>query len=379
VAGGTIRHRTAAERNAAPLHNGGAPEGPAGSRPDGRARIQRGRPPEPFEPSLSQVLLVTALAAAGSAIVLAVARSAASDAVVAPIVIACVRTISYIGLVMAAGSTAFVTIVWPRGRGDRRLAMTVWFGWLAIGAATVLHLAVHEGAGLLVPGGDRVANALGVRLGILLVSVAWVAAAMRGRPVSRLVGLGLFVALTSTWIYAGPEAPGVVTVLVTVIHIAAACLWLGGLLVLAVVILPAGRTVALTRVLARFSRLATGCVAVLVASGTVHAVSRAGSVGNLVATPYGYAFWLKLTAVAAMLAVANGNRRYVMRHVVKVAAGPTEPVRVGATRHNGNGDPAHRHGTPPLQMLGLFLGAEMAFGVLVMVLTAVLVDASVGR
>jgi copper transport protein len=360
VAGGTIRHDATAERTAGPRHNGGPPAGPATARLAGRGRIRHvGTTSTPFEPSPSQVLLVTALGAAAAAILIAVARSAAGDAVVAPVVTACVRAASYVGLVMAAGATAFVTVVWPRGRGDRRLALMVWAGWLTISGATVLQVAVHEGAGFLVPGGDRIANALGVRLGVLLVSVVWVAAALRGRPASRLVGLGLFVALASTWIYAGPAAPGVLTVVVTVIHIAAACLWLGGLAVLAVVLLPLGRTAALPRVLARFSRLATVCVTALAASGTLHAVSRAGSVGNLFSTPYGYAFWLKLAAVGAMLVVANGNRRYVIRHV-RTSAGRGERV-------------------PPLQMLGLFLGAEIAFGVLVMVLTAVLVGAPVTR
>ena len=377
-----MRHDTTAERTVGPRHNGGPAPAPAGSRLGGRARIRHASATSPAEPSLVQVLLVTALGAAAAAILIAVARSTAGDAVVTPVVTACVRAASYVGLVMAAGSTAFVTVVWPRGRTDRRLALMVWYGWLTIGGATLLQLALHEGAGLLVPGGDRIANALGLRLGVLLASVVWVAALLRGRPASRLVGLALFVVLVSTWIYAGPEAPGVVTVVLTVAHIAAACLWVGGLAVLAVVLLPLGRTAALARVLARFSRLATVNVGVLAASGTLHAVSRAGSAGRLFDTAYGYAFWLKVAAVGAMLVVANGNRRYVLRHVRSATPAPA------AVRAAGNGDggrersPHHSppyHSAPPLHMLALFLGAEIAFGVVVMVLTAVLVSAPVSR
>lgn len=40
---------------------------------------------------------------------------------------------------------------------------------------------------------------------------------------------------------------------------------------------------------------------VLAVSGTYHAWTRAGSVGSLFSTPYGYAFWLKVIAVSAML------------------------------------------------------------------------------
>ncbi|HET6665463.1 MAG TPA: CopD family protein [Acidimicrobiales bacterium] len=378
MAGGTIRHDTAAERTAGPRRNGGQPSGPAVGRP----HVGRVSATAPFEPAPPQVLLVAALLAAASAVLLAIARSTAGDAVVTPVVTACVRAASYVGLVMAVGSTAFVTLVWPRGRGDRRLAMMVWFGWLTIGAATVLQLALHEGAGVLAPGGDRIAKALALRLGVLLAGVAWTSAAMRGRPTSRVAGLALLVALTSTWIYAGPVAPGVGTAMVTVVHIAAACLWAGGLAVLAVVLMPLGRTAALARVLARFSRLATVCVAVLAVSGTLHAVSRTGSAGNLFTTRYGYVFWLKVAAVGVMLLVANGNRHYVLRHIRKARPSPIRPAAVGANRHAANGGgtaDAQRDGAPPLQMLGLFLGAEIAFGLLVMVLTAVLVGAPVSR
>ena len=58
-----------------------------------------------------------------------------------------------------------------------------------------------------------------------------------------------------------------------------------------------------------------------------------------------------------MLAVANGNRLYVLRHVER------RPRAEGAE--------------PPLHVLGLFLGAEVAFGVVVMVLTGILVGAPV--
>ncbi len=336
----------------------------------------------PYEPAPSLVLLVAALGAAAGAVLLAIARGAAGDDVVTPVVTACVRAASYVGLVMAVGSAAFVTVVWPRGRRDRRLAMMVWFGWLTIGGAAVLQLALHEGAGMLVPGGDRVAKALALRLGVLLLGVAWTSVAMRGRPASRALGLALLVALTATWVYAGPAAPGVVTVIVTVVHIAAACLWAGGLAVLAVVLMPLGRTPALARVLARFSRLATVCVAVLAVTGTLHAVSRTGSAGDLFTTAYGYVFWLKVAAVSVMLLVANCNRHYVLRHVRRARRSPIQPAAVGANRHAANGAgsaDANDHGAAPLQMLGLFLGAEIAFGLLVMVLTAVLVGAPVSR
>jgi copper transport protein len=163
------------------------------------------------------------------------------------------------------------------------------------------------------------------------------------------------VALALTFVYAGPGAPGATTVGVTLVHITTACLWLGGLATLAVALVPSGTTAGLATALARFSFIAPACVVVLAATGTVHAVLRAGSAGRLFTTGYGHAYWLKVAAVVAMLAVANGNRRYVARHV---------RARVGPD-------------TAPSHVLGLYLGAEVAFGLLVVVLTGTLVDAPV--
>jgi copper transport protein len=171
------------------------------------------------------------------------------------------------------------------------------------------------------------------------------------------VGLALALVLAGTWVYAGPAAPGWLTMVVTLAHVSAASVWAGGMVVLAVVLLPRGSIEALERPLSSFSRVATVCVAVLALSGAFHGWSRAGSLGDLFTTGYGHAFWLKVTAVTAMLLVANGNRLYVLRHVESRAPATGAP--------------------PPLHILGLFLGAEIAFGVVVMVLTGILVGAPV--
>jgi hypothetical protein len=61
--------------------------------------------------------------------------------------------------------------------------------------------------------------------------------------------------------------------------------------------------------------------------------------------------------VAAMLVGGNGNRLYVARHIMDRPASDEAP--------------------PPLHMLGLYLGAEIAFGLLVVVVTGILVGAPV--
>ena len=299
------------------------------------------------------VLLGTSVAAIGAA----VARG--TDGVAAgPAVVAGMRGVSYVGLVLAAGSLAFALLAWPEGLRSRRLATIVWIGWLVTVLATVAQMVVRDGSGVPLPDGDRVVTALGVRLAVLLAAVVWVSAALTGRAAPRAVGLALAAVLAGTWVYAGPAAPGWLTVVVTRgAHLGR----------LRVVRRPARARggAAPPRLLGphwsvrsrRFSRLATGCVAVLAVSGTFHGWSRAGSFGDLFTTGYGHAFWLKLAAVVAMLAVANGNRLYVLRHV--------------------ESRPRSADAPPPLHLLGLFLGAEIAFGVVVMVVTGILVGAPV--
>lgn len=335
-----------------PCHNGngngpGAGD-PSGGRPAGGA-VAGASPPWLWHAPL---VVVGAAAAGGTA----VARGTGGVAA-APAVAAGLRGISYAGLVLAAGGLAFAMLAWRDGLRVRRLATLVWSGWLAVVGATVLLLALRDGTGSATPGGDRIVTALSHRLGLLLVGVVWMSAALTGRAAPRAVGLALGLALAGTWVYAGPVAPGWITVVVTVAHIAAACVWAGGLAVLAAVMLPRGPDRHLTGALAAFSRLATGAVAVLAVSGAFHGWSRAGSIGDLFTTGYGQAFWLKVAAVAAMLVVGNGNRLYVARHVTD--------------------RPAPDEGPLPLHMLGMFLGAEIAFGILVVVVTGILVGAPV--
>jgi len=322
-----------------------------GSQPDvAPARVRETTAPGSWQAPL--VLLGAAFVATGAAVARGTGGVPAGPAAVAG-----VRSVSYLGLVLAAGSLAFAMLVWPEGLRARRLATTVWLGWVIVLLATVAQLVLQDGSGAPLPDGGRVVAALGVRLGVLLAGVVWLSGALTGRAAPRVVGLVLGTVLAGTWAYAGPAAPGWLTVVVTIAHISAACVWAGGLAVLAVVLLPRGSAAPLARPLSSFSRVATICVAVLAVSGVLHGWSRAGSLGDLFATGYGHAFWLKVAAVVAMLAVANGNRLYVLRHV--------------------EGRPRAPDAAPPLHMLGLFLGAEIAFGVVVMVLTGILVGAPV--
>jgi putative copper resistance protein D len=96
------------------------------------------------------------------------------------------------------------------------------------------------------------------------------------------------------------------------LHLLGAGAWLGGLLVLAIVLAPNSAVSASDQmdtadVLRRFSGMGYVAVAVLVASGTINGWYLVGSFAGLVTTLYGQFLLIKLCLFAGMLALAAAN------------------------------------------------------------------------
>ena len=180
------------------------------------------------------------------------------------------------------------------------------------------------------------------------------------RPHRVLVGAWL-LAFIETYVVpsdAWTEPWRVVKVVATTAHLGATAAWLGGLLALAVVVIPGEDTDILHRVLPRFSPVATVSVIVLVATGVVHAAAAVGWRG-LVQGSYGQALAVKLTIFAAMLLLGNIGRRYTHRlgqTSVAVPIGPVEAPRTAA--------------------LAVAIGAEFALATGVLAATSVLAAAA---
>ncbi|HZR94369.1 MAG TPA: copper resistance protein CopC [Gaiellaceae bacterium] len=85
------------------------------------------------------------------------------------------------------------------------------------------------------------------------------------------------------------------------VHLAAACLWIGGLVQLAAVVWPQAPELR-RRSLLGFSRLATICVALLVGAGVYLSILRLPAVHDLWRTRYGDVLLVKLALVAVALA-----------------------------------------------------------------------------
>ena len=101
------------------------------------------------------------------------------------------------------------------------------------------------------------------------------------------------------------------------IHLLSAGAWLGGLLVLALVLTPSfaspGSDPAVTEsILLRFSGMGYAAVGLLVASGAVNSWYLVGSFAGLVETAYGQLLLVKLCLFAGMLALAASNRFWLV-------------------------------------------------------------------
>lgn len=258
------------------------------------------------------------------------------------------RVVGYTGVTLFIGTLAFWLLIWPSGRHDRGLILVAWLG-LALTAVSALAglvsaLPVADVGALL----DRPTAPLLARLMLGAAAVPWLARYVTDRATSNLPGVLLVLALALTVVTARPGRLPVTTVALTELHVLAAAGWVGGLAALAVAVVPRRDPSVLHATLGRFSWLSMACVATLAATGTVHALLHAGGVQPLIGSDYGAALLAKLLAIAGMLTAATGSHTYVRRL----------PSR-GA----------------PVQVIGLFIGAELALGAATIVLTATLASA----
>jgi uncharacterized protein (TIGR03382 family) len=104
------------------------------------------------------------------------------------------------------------------------------------------------------------------------------------------------------------------------VHTVGVSIWMGGLLMLFVVLLPRRRSEELVAVLPRFSALATAAVACLLVAGVVLAVDLVGAADALPTTSYGRVLLLKLAVVIVLLVVASRSRDTVRRELVNATS-----------------------------------------------------------
>lgn len=125
-----------------------------------------------------------------------------------------------------------------------------------------------------------------------------------------LPGLGLL----ATWAFAGHSRSmrwPVLGVVTDVAHHAAAAAWIGGLAIVGWIVIPKTAHDVLVPAVRRFSQLAAISVATLVGTGLAQTLRLVGNPTNLLTANHGKYLVAKIIVLAAMLAIANANRRRV--------------------------------------------------------------------
>ncbi|MCU0307302.1 MAG: CopD family protein [Thermoleophilia bacterium] len=262
--------------------------------------------------------------------------------------------------------------VWPPGPADRAglqarsagplqaAARGWWRAWWALVAAAglgVLLLPVAQLRALRAGPGDLTALLADTRWGraIVVVALAVALAALAGALLARrdraapgpgwaaaLAGPPALAALALAWSgHASTGSDVTLNVGVDAVHAWATGLWLGGLVVLLVLVAPAlrpldeGDRVRLgAGVVVRFSALAVAAVVALVVTGTYRALAELSSLDDLWDTGYGRALAVKLLLFAVMLAGGAYNRFVVHPRLERTALGLDAADR-GAARALG--------------------------------------------
>lgn len=288
-----------------------------------------------------------------------------------------IRFALFTSVLVLLGGIAILAVVWPAGRRSRRAAVVLWTALGVALAASLVGIAIEGIYAAAFPlrelfDSTVLSDTLHARYGetalariVLLLAaipITWKLLASRephDEPrrlpawwlgLMSLVGIGTIVTLTlashatsGRWTAAAEPAD--------VVHVGAAALWFGGLMLVAVALVPHATTNALSRTLPRFSALATGAIVVIVASGAFQALRQVGTFHALADTGYGRLLIVKVSVFAVLLLVALCSHR--IARLFRRSGGTAESVG-------------------PLRRA---LALEVALGLAILVVTALLVDA----
>ncbi len=251
------------------------------------------------------------------------------------------KFVGYAGLLLLVGPALVLALLWPRRLSRRGPARLAWTGLglvaLATVAVTLLQVPYTNGGGPFDITGEGLSLVLGspfgiahlVRLG-LLAAAAFLLRPLLVGPVGRtdLVILGILAGgALVTWPLAGHPAASpapAVSVVVDAVHLGSMAVWLGGLVMLAVFLLPRADERELGAILPIWSRWAALAVSALMLAGVVQALIEVATPAALVSTRYGQLVLAKIGLFAAVIAVAAYSR-YLVRK--RIAASRPAPVR----------------------------------------------------
>lgn len=254
-----------------------------------------------------------------------------------------VKYFGYAGVVLVVGPAVVLAGLWPRRLSRRGPARLLWTGagvvavttllslWLQVPYATGQALSLTAVADVPEVLGTTAGRAHLVRLAVLAAAVWLLRPLVAGRATRSdlLLAGALGVVGLGTWPMSGHAVSAplpAVAVASGTVHLAAAALWAGGLLMLAMFVLPRADARERGAILPVWSGWAAGSVGLVVLAGAVRALLETGSVEAALTTGYGRLLLVKLGLVAAALAVATGARRLVRHRLAVARAGTLRAV-----------------------------------------------------
>ena len=240
------------------------------------------------------------------------------------------RWAGYLSLALFVGGLAFVALLWPRGAYEPRARALLGLAWagglLATVAATGLQGAYTSFGGLrdtLRP--STYADVLATEPGLALAArgLMWVLAAvvlgalLQGAARStgwRVGAIAVTFGLLRTTGMRGHNAEGSEPAwgaIADFVHLLGASLWIGGLTMLAIAVLPRRRAGELAAVVPGYSRVAAVSVTAIVLAGLVLTWQVVGSYDALLHTSYGQLLLVKTAVLGGVLVAAYASRQWV--------------------------------------------------------------------
>lgn len=257
----------------------------------------------------------------------------ADDTVDAPLLLGIVRGVGYLALLLTAGVVAFSALLLPAGPGAdparRRLSRTarvaattaavVWLVQLPLTAAYLL----GGGMGALargstwaaLPPAEYVVTAAVVAGIVLSVILLRPGIPTGSRAIGAVASAAIAVAAPAFTGHTRAESPLALVIGTDMLHLLAGSIWLGGLVALALTLRTLADSRDAAQVVARFSTLAAGILAALVATGSVLGWRIIGSWDALFDTTYGWLLIVKVSVVLVAVGIAAWNRYRLVPHV----------------------------------------------------------------
>lgn len=249
-----------------------------------------------------------------------------------------VRWLYFAGLALLVGALGFRLLLLPKevpAPLERRFYWIAGLGVVAVLEAGIVGLLLRAHGALQLPlvdflygdlssivGGTRlgsafVATTLGFAVVAALLFLSWLLERRDLLWASLLVSLGLASGLSLS----GHQAEdGVLSALADWVHLSAACLWAGGLVMLAAAVWPAAPALRRDAFL-RFARLAPALIALVVAAGVYMSVLRLPRLDDLWSEGYGQVLLVKIALVSVALAWGGIHHFLVRPRLERAGAG----------------------------------------------------------